>query len=950
MNVFLHITRLSSPAWWMRCFVLAVVCCCASLSAAHAAPSIESLYRQYAQAQNAQKEQLARQLQKLLIDEEYVEAEFFTDKKYKGMEEATILMGVSSYFYYADQYAEAEKVGLKAIELLDKVENDLKSDTYSILGCSMQRMGNLPKALEYMQKGLDIDTKIGDKERMGSDMNTITGIYLTMNDPKSAEQYILKAIRLQKSVHGAKPSTRLGIQLGMASEVYLKLKDYNKSLKYANEALANDTKNGDSVAAAVRQCQVAAALYELRRYDDAEPKLRSALPVLIEAKKNNSLAICYAQLADIMRVKHNDAEAVTYFEKALEICTAIGNRYLERRCERGMAEALGSIRPAEALKHWQRHTELADSIFNEELARQSNIFNAKYKNEELQAQNAQMESTNRVFRIAIVATIICLCLLIVLAVALYVMFKQKSRAHIIAHRLEQARTSFFTNITHEFRTPLTVILGASERLMKGNLAPDEEPATLYAMILRQGKGLLRLINQLLDISKVNSEIGNPDWRHGDVVPLISMVVSNFKDAAYQKGIHLRFATKQHAIEMDFVPDYLQKIISNLISNAIKFTNADGTVAITAEAKRHDICIRVADNGRGIPKEDLPGIFDAFQQASNGHDKVGSGVGLALVKQIVNSMKGEIRVSSSVEKGTVFTILLPLDQALKTPAKPVVGGTVIMAPDVELDEAAPHPGAPNTEHHHAKPSVLLVEDDPDISYYIGSQLANDYNVHYAANGEEGFAMAGELMPALIITDLMMPVCDGYSLCQRLQASEALNHIPVIILTAKSDDADKIKALQLGVDNFMSKPFSSEELELRVNHLIQQREALRRKFSVALAQGDDPEVNFSEPERLFLEKFNAIIEEKMQDGEVDIENMASALCMSPKQLRSKMASITGETPSSYVQKLRLKKACQLLKHTDLQIGEIAMQCGFDDSAYFSRLFKQVHNLTPTQYRKK
>ena len=950
MNKFSHIFRLFSPTGWMKWLVLCLVYCCASFSGAHAAPSIESLYLQYTKAQNPQKQKIDRQLQKLLIEEEYVEAEFFNEKKYEDFHDATILMGVSNYFYYADQYAEAEKVALNAIALLDGVENDLKSDTYSILGCSAQRMGNLPKAIEYMQKGLEIDTKIGDKERMGSDMNTITAIYLTMNDAKSAEKYILKAIQLQKSVHGAKPSTRLGVQLGMASEVYLKLKDYKQALNYANQALTNDTKMGEPVPIAVHQCQVAAALYELKRYDEAETKLRMALPVLTEAKKNNSLAICYAQLADIMRMKHNDSEAVNYYAKALEICTAIGNRYLERRCERGMAEALSASNPAEAVKHWQRHTALADSIFNEELARQSNIFNAKFKNEELQAQNAKVESSNRVFRIAIVATIICLCLLIVVAVTLYVMFKHKSRAHLIAHRLEQARTSFFTNITHEFRTPLTVILGASERLMKGNLAPEEKPETLYAMILRQGKGLLRLINQLLDISKVNSEIGNPDWRHGDVVPIISMVVSTFNDAAYEKGIQLQFATKQQAIEMDFVPDYLQKILSNLISNAIKFTNQDGTVAISAEAKRHDICIRVADNGRGIPKEDLPNIFDAFQQASNVHDKVGSGVGLALVKQIVNSMKGEISISSVEGKGSVFTILLPLDQDLKSPAKAITGGAMDMELDIELDEAIPPHTMPQIENNAERPSILVVEDDPDISYYIGSQLSNHFQVHYAANGEEGFAMANEIMPSLIVTDLMMPVCDGYAFCKRLQASEALNHIPVIILTAKSDDAEKIKALQLGVDNFMGKPFSSEELELRVNHLIQQREALRRKFSMALAQGSESEVRFSEPERLFLEKFNAIIEEKMQGGEVDIESIASALCMSPKQLRSKMASITGETPSTYVQKLRLKKACLLLKNSDLQIGEIAMQCGFDDSAYFSRLFKQVHAVTPSQYRKK
>ena len=223
------------------------------------------------------------------------------------------------------------------------------------------------------------------------------------------------------------------------------------------------------------------------------------------------------------------------------------------------------------------------------------------------------------------------------------------------------------------------------------------------------------------------------------------------------------------------------------------------------------------------------------------------------------------------------------------------------------------------------------------------------MYYATNGEEGFAMAAEIMPHLIITDLMMPVCDGFEFCQRLHESEALNHIPVVILTAKSDDADRIKALQVGVDNFMSKPFNSKELELRVQHLITQHEALREKFSKALAEGREKEVDIADPDRHFLEKLDAIISEKMQQGDIDIESIASALCMSQKQLRGKVSSITGETPSSYIQHLRLNKACTLLNTTDSQIGEIAMQCGFDDSAYFSRLFKQVYGITPTQFRK-
>ena len=941
--------RASSPFGVRIGAIIIILMVAALMPMGATASDIATLYTKFSNSSGNEHKQVALELQRKLLEEEYLEKEFFEDEKYKGQSEAAILMGVSVYFFYEDQYTKSEEAGLKALALLHGVENVLTSDTYSTLGCSAQRKGNLPDALDYIQKGLAIDTKLGDRERMGSDLNTITGIYLAMEDAKSAEKYILRAIQLQRAVDAGKPSARLGIELGMASEVYLKLKKYEQALKYAKEAYDTAVKMGDKIVAAVRQCQIAAVLFDLQRYDEAEKTLREALPVLTDSKKNNSLAICYAQLADIMAVKNNDAKAEKYYRSALAICKTIGNRYLERRCEKGLAAALRTTNPVEAFKHLERYSVLADSIFSEESARQSNIFNAKYKNEELEMKNAEIEATNRAFRIILVATIVGLFLLITLAIALYVAFKHKSRAHEMAQRLEHARTSFFTNITHEFRTPLTVILGASERLKKGDLAPDEKPEKLYGMILRQGQGLLRLINQLLDISKVKSEIGNPDWRHGDVVPYLKMIANNYEDAANEKNIKFQFKTEKDEIVMDFVPDYVHKILNNLISNAIKFTPVEGSVSLTVGADSQNLVIRVADTGRGIPKAELSSIFEAFHQASNAYDKMGSGVGLALVKQVVTSMKGDVSINSTVGVGSTFTVQLPLRQILTTPAKALSFGELKNASVIELDDEHYGEKNENVVHSEDLPTVLVVEDNKDISYYIGSQLQSHYNVYYATNGEEGFALAAEIMPHLIITDLMMPVCDGFEFCQRLHESEALNHIPVVILTAKSDDADRIKALQVGVDNFMSKPFNSKELELRVQHLITQHEALREKFSRALAEGKEKEVDIAVPDRHFLEKLDAIISEKMQQGDIDIESIASALCMSQKQLRGKVSSITGETPSSYIQHLRLNKACTLLNTTDSQIGEIAMQCGFDDSAYFSRLFKQVYGITPTQFRK-
>lgn len=932
--------------------VTAVVAFVAALSQSQpvAAADIASLYAKFTHSVGKQRQHVAFELQKQLVAEEYVDKEFFDEKKYRGQAEAAIHTGVSAYFYYQDQYEKSEKAGLAAIDLLRNVENDLKSDAYSTLGCAAHRKGDFVRALDYVQHGLAIDTKRHDNDRMGSDLNTIAGIYLAMDDAESAERYILRAIALQRSSDGGNPSPRLGIQLGMASEVYLKLKKYEKSLSYATEAYRVAKSLADTTSMAIRQCQMASPLCELRRYADAERNLREAMPVLADRKKNNSLAICYAQLADIMAVKNQYAEAEKYYRLGLEVCRPIGNRYLESRCEKGLATMLRTANPKGALAHLERYCSLADSIRNEEAARQTSIFNAKYKNEDLQRRNAEVEATNRIFRVTLIATIVGLCLLVALVVALYVAFKNKSRAHDMARRLERARTSFFTNITHEFRTPLTVILGASERLKNGDLAPGEKPETLYSMILRQGRGLLQLINQLLDIAKVKSEIGNPDWRHGNVVPCIRMVADAYADAAHEKGVEFRLSVENDDVEMDFVPDYLHKALGNLIGNAIKFTPEHGKVQVSVKADERQLLLSVQDTGRGIPKEEQASVFDAFLQASNAPQSVGTGVGLALVKQVVSAMKGEVSVVSAVGEGATFTVQIPLCQNLDFPAlEPCASDMPMPVSDVAV--VGEHDGAANENvwHAHAAPTVLVVEDNNDISYYIGSQLQNKYNVYYASNGEDGFAMATEIMPSLIITDLMMPVCDGYELCRRLHASEALNHIPVVILTAKTDDADRVKALEVGVDNLMTKPFSSKELELRVCHLIEQREALRKKYSSALAEGKEKEVRISEPERAFLEKLERVVFEKMPNADLDVESVASALCLSQKQLRSKLSSITGETPSGYIQRMRIGRACALLTTTDSQIGEIGMQCGFDDSAYFSRIFKQVCGVTPSAYRK-
>jgi len=321
---------------------------------------------------------------------------------------------------------------------------------------------------------------------------------------------------------------------------------------------------------------------------------------------------------------------------------------------------------------------------------------------------------------------------------------------------------------------------------------------------------------------------------------------------------------------------------------------------------------------------------------------------------VTSMHGEIEVSSQLGQGTVFTILQSLRQAGHKKLQPLDTTAPLPAEPAhplleESDIVLPQGLANADDNSRTAPLVLIVEDDRDVAYYIGAQLQQRYSLRYASDGNEGLVLAQELMPDLVITDLMMHGCDGFELCQKMHESEALNHIPIIILTAKTADEDRIRGISAGADYYMTKPFNSEELAVRVDHLIEQRRLLRKKYSQAMIQDKASDVQLSKYDRDFINKLADLVHAQMPKGNVDVETIASRLCMSTKQLRSKVMTITGQNPNAYILQLRMNKARRLLASTQAPIGDIAMQCGFDDSAYFSRVFKQLFKTTPSQYRK-
>lgn len=471
---------------------------------------------------------------------------------------------------------------------------------------------------------------------------------------------------------------------------------------------------------------------------------------------------------------------------------------------------------------------------------------------------------------------------------------------------------------------------------------------------------------MLDIQKVKSVIGQPEWRRGDLVLFISTIVESYLNLSHSRRINLMYAPKQQKAVCDFVPDYAQKVVCNLVSNAIKFSEDGGRVLVAIDIKDEMLTLRVADYGAGISEADRKRIFEPFYQTDTKQKSIGSGVGLALVKQIVSSLGGTIDVSSRVGVGSVFQVRVPVKAPAGAKVKPIeVYGTMLqqLSIDAERMEDAlsnhngsiagdKNKGKESVAKNDTRPLVLIVEDNADVAEYMSMQLRKHYQLAIAHDGEEGLRMATESVPDLIITDLMMPRMDGYELCQAVKQSEMLDHIPVIIVTAKATQEDKLRGLQMGVDAYLYKPFNAEELTLRVENLLERTRQLREKYRQAIADNvADASEALAPRDRAFIQRLDEMIYENMGGGDVSVDNISLALRMTPQQLRRKLIAISGETPNSYIRTLQIKRAYELLEtQATTPISQIARLCGFYDMSHFSKIFKQVTGISPSQYRKK
>lgn len=532
-----------------------------------------------------------------------------------------------------------------------------------------------------------------------------------------------------------------------------------------------------------------------------------------------------------------------------------------------------------------------------------------------------------------------------------------------SQEMGQMRSRFFANISHEFRTPLSLILGPVEDLLGKQSEEVLVQSTQLKVIKRNATRLKRLISQLLDLSKLETGKVKLNLQEGNLTKYIRSIVYSFCSLAESREIEYTFDLQSTPGEVWFDPDKLDKITTNLISNAFKFTPHKGRILITlryetkeATEEAYQLVLTVEDSGKGIPDDQRLKIFDRYYQinSSENNGPEGSGIGLALTKELVDVHRGFISVESKIGKGTRFRVELPVskthfsEEDLNTRPDEIHALDIIEGEYQEedregiLEKLEEEP----IQKNEALPVILIVEDHKDLRNYIKQHLSSWYQLHEAGNGKTGLKIAIDIIPDLVITDLMMPEMDGMEMCQRIKEDERTNHIPVIMLTARADQQSKLDGLKTGADNYLIKPFDSEELKVRVKNLIDQRNKLQEKFSSAFfAFNGRGEIKSADD--LFLQKAVEIVNDHISDDKFTVEMFCSSLGMSNSQINRKLQAITGLTPSLFIRNLRLRQSLLLLEKGYDNIARIAFEVGFSDHSYYSKCFRELYSSSPTEY---
>lgn len=536
--------------------------------------------------------------------------------------------------------------------------------------------------------------------------------------------------------------------------------------------------------------------------------------------------------------------------------------------------------------------------------------------------------------------------------------KRKAEA-IHLKELDAVKTRLYTNLTHAFRTPLTIILGMTEQVQQ---KADSQLMPPLNQIQRSGQELLGLVNRLLDLSKLENHTLQLDLQQGDIVSFIHYITTAFHTYASGKDLSLDFNSEMGSLIMDYDAEQIQQVMSNLISNAIKFTPPGGQISISLSQIEDQLKIQVKDTGIGIDAEELPRIFDRFYQALSTADqrRPGTGIGLAHTREVVRLMEGRVTVDSSPGQGATFSVFLPIRKNVATrklqSGSPLEHRPVLSHHAIDTAHGAAPALSPAAERDTGseQPLLLVIEDHPEVASYLQTCLRDHYRLAFATDGQDGIDKAIQHTPDIIISDVMMPKKNGFEVCQVLKQDERTSHIPIILLTARADADSRLTGLETGADAYLAKPFNRRELLVRLENMLGNQQKIRAHFARKFANGfTHPAINevppsVNEIEDSFIERVRTIVEDNYKNEDFALPQLCREMSMSRSQLYRKMKALINTSPSDFIRSYRLEKARQLLSNEETTVSEAAWQSGFKDVAHFSKLFLEAFGYSPSQER--
>lgn len=883
----------------------------------------------------------------------------------------------------------------KSLALNDKIS---QLALYQSLGDLHLKNLHFTSAIKNHQEYLKISEEFADPLQIIKALNSLGSDYKKACEMDNAIRHYFQARRTAENLQNTDNLIirEKAVTLNGIGKIYSLLEYPDEALNSFKESSQYATTINDKEILADNLMGIGIAYQDKEMYDSARINFNKSADLFIETNSRTGLGLTFFCFGNLSAEQGQYQEALIFLNNAyktlqatsdklnwMEVCFTIGNTYKKlsqyTESEKYLTEGLEIAKQLDLPFYLKNAYENLSDLYNLQnkptLAQQYHVISHNFDNlisrnetqatlfnahvdyektkssDQLTGLQTVLDAKTNQQRIIILASIMIIILLIIIFLIhnrYSSMKKQKDKSLVEIVRL---KSEIYTNITHEFKTPISIIIGLAEKLKKTiNEGKSSHNLIDLDIIERQSENLLFLVNEILTVSKIQAD-SNIHWVNDNIVNYLRYLHGCYIEFVETKKITYLFHSSTDEIVMDYSREQIRVIVNNLLTNSIKRCKEGNKILLMVreDVNQKKCIIEVVDNGEGIVAKDLPHIFKTFYQGdSDKRAQLGTGIGLPFTKQVIEDLGGKIYVRSVPFKETVFTVEIPITNNRR----------VTDAPHLSLEKM------PHTPYHFEgnelalgdekedskKPLILVAEDNQDMIYYLTTILRDDYNIVVAYDGKQAIEFADEKVPDLVISDLMMPLVDGNKVCAHLKSSVMTSHIPIIVLTAKSSTEDRIQSIKAGADAYLTKPFAEEELKAKIDQLLANRKKLREKYGQVVldSQNTSPELT-NDTNFEFLQKVTDIIYREMKNIDFFPQGLASEMCVSPSQLNRKIKSISGLNTSNYVLMVRLNRAKKILTTSQKPIGEIAMDCGFNDFAYFSKTFKKEFGITPSKFQR-